>query len=91
MSGAGATGMLQNRKGISPNRKWNYLSCFQASNKKTSFTKCFSFKPMSSKLIFIKGNGIIRTGNGIIHPNFRPLIKKILLQKASHSYKGVQN
>ena len=82
---------FQNRKWNDPNRKWNYLSYIQASDQKTSFTKCFSFKPRSSKLIFINGNGIIWTGNGIIFPNLRPLMKKFLLQKVSHSYQGVQN
>ena len=58
----------QNRKRNNPNRKWIYLSHFQASDQKTSFTKCFSFKSRSSELIFKTGNGIIQTGNGIIYP-----------------------
>ena len=49
---------FQNRKWNYPNRKWNYLNRkwnyfthFQTSDQKTSFTKCFSFLPRSSKLI----------------------------------------
>ena len=38
----------------------------QNSDEKISFTKCSSFLPRSSKLIFQTGNGIIQTGNGII-------------------------
>ena len=49
---------FQNRKWNYPNRKWNYFSHFQASYQKTSFTKCFSFDPRVSKLIFKIGNGI---------------------------------
>ena len=78
-----------NRKWNSPKRKWNYFSYFQASNQKTSFAKCFSFKPRSSELIFKTGNGIIQTGNGIIYPISRPLIKKLLLQSVSHLFQGV--
>ena len=82
---------FQNRKQNYPNRKWNYLSHFQASNQKTSFTKCFSFIPRSLKLIFKTGNRIIQTGNGIIYPIFRPLIKKLPLHSVSHFYRGLQN
>ena len=64
-----------NRKWNSPNGKWNYISHFQASDKQTSVTKCFSFMPRSSKMIFKTGNGILQTGNGIIYPISRPLIK----------------
>ena len=80
-----------NRKWNFPNRKWNYLSFFQASDQKTSFTRCFSFKPRSSELIFKTGNGIIQTGNGIIYPFSRMPIKKLLLQNVFHSNQGVQN
>ena len=66
------------------NRKWNYFSYIQAFSKTTSFTKCFSFKPRSSKLIF-------KTGNGIIFPIYRPLIKKLLLQNISDLNQGFQN
>ena len=48
------------------NRKWNYFSNFQASDQKTPFTKCLTFDPRGSKLIFKTENGIIQTGNGII-------------------------
>ena len=68
---------FQNRKWNYPNRKWNYLSHFEASDQKTSFTKCFSFIPRSSKLIFKIGYGILQTGNGIIYPISMSLIKKI--------------
>ena len=57
-----------NRKWKYLNRKWNYFTYFQASDKKTSFTKCFLFLPRSSKLIF-------KTGNGIISPTSWLLIK----------------
>ena len=67
---------FQNRKWNYPNRKWNYFSYFQASDKKIPFTKCFTFDPRGSKLFFKTGNGIIQTGNGIISPTSRPLIKK---------------
>ena len=67
---------FKNRKWNYLNRKWNYFSPFQASDQKTSYTKCFSFVPRVSKLIFKTGNGIIQTGNGIISPTSRPLMKK---------------
>ena len=34
---------------------------FQATDDKTSLTKCFSFTPRSSELIFKTGSGIIQT------------------------------
>ena len=74
---------FQNRKWKYPNRKWNYFSHFKASDQKTYFTKCFSFVPRGSNLIFKTGNRIIQTGNGIISPTSRPLIKKLLLQIAT--------
>ena len=37
------------------------------------------------------GNGSLQTGNGIISPTSRSLIKKLLLQNVSHFYQGVQN
>ena len=43
---------IQKRKWNYLNRKWNYFSHFQAFDQKTTFTKIFSFPPMSSKLIF---------------------------------------
>ena len=49
---------------------------FQASDQKSSFTKCFSFIPRGSRLIFQTGNGIIQTRNGIIHPTSWLLMKK---------------
>ena len=82
---------FQNRKWNYPNRKWNYFTHFQASDQKTSFTKDFSFDLRSSKLIFKTGNGIIQTGNWIISPTSRPLIKKLLLQNVSHLFQGFQN
>ena len=66
---------FQNRKLNYPNRKWNYFTHLQASHQKTSFTQCSSFIPRSTKLIFKTGNRIIQTGNGIISPTYRPLIK----------------
>ena len=75
---------FQNRKWNYPNRKWNYFSHFQASDQKTSFLRCFSFDPRGLKLIF-------KTGNGIISPTSRPLIKKLLLQNVSHLFQVVQN
>ena len=74
---------FQNRKWNYPNRKWNYFSHFSASDQKTSFIKCFSFIPRSSKLIFKTGNRIIQTGNGTISPNSRPLVKKTSITKCS--------
>ena len=73
------------------NRKWNYFSHFQSSDQKTSLTKMFSFSPRSSKLIFKTGNEIIKTGNGIISPTSRLLIKKLLLQHFLHFNQGVNN
>ena len=58
--------VFQNRKWNYWNRKWNYFTHFQTSDKKISFTKCSSFIPRGLKLIFKTGNGIIQTGNGII-------------------------
>ena len=72
-------------------QKGCYFSHFEASDQKTSFTKCFSFDPRVSKLIFKTGNGIIQTGNGIISPTSMPLIKKLLLQNLPHLFQGVQN
>ena len=48
---------------------------FQASDQKSSFTKCFSFIPRGSRLIFQTGN-VIQTRNGIIHPTSWLLMKK---------------
>ena len=59
---------FQNRKQNYLNRKRNYLSHFRASDQKTSFTRCFTFFPRSLRLIF-------KTGNGIISPTFRLMIK----------------
>ena len=69
-----------NRKWNSPNEKWNYFSYFQASDQKTSFTKCFSFKPRNSELIFKIVNRILQTGKGFSYPISRILTKKLLLQ-----------
>ena len=82
---------FKNRKRNYPNRKWNYFSHFQTSDKKISVTKCFSFVPRVSKLIFKTGNGIFQTGNGIISPTSRHLIKKLLLQNVSNLFERVQN
>ena len=60
------------------NRKWNYFLKFQASDQKTSFSTSFSHDPKGSKLIFKTANGIIQTGNGIIPPTSKLLIKKLL-------------
>ena len=46
---------------------------------------------MNPKLVLKTGNGIIQTGNGIISPISWPLIKKLILQKVSNFYNGVQN
>ena len=51
---------FQNRKWNYPNRKWNYFSTFQASDQKVSFTKCFSFDPRDSKLIFKIGKELYK-------------------------------
>ena len=77
---------FQNRKWNYPNRKWNYFCHFQASDQKLSFTKCFSFIPMGKKFNFRTGNGIIQTGNGIISPTYRPLIKKLILRNVSQLF-----
>ena len=42
-------------------------------------------------MVLKTGNGIIQTGNGIISPISWPLIKKLILQKVSNFYNGVQN
>merc|ERR1712208_173774 len=52
---------FQNKKWNHLNWKWNYFSHFQASDKKASLTKCFSFDPRASNLIFETGNGNIQT------------------------------
>ena len=62
-----------------------------ASDQKTSFTRCFSFDPRDYKEIFRTGYGIIQTGNGIISPTSRSLIKKILSQNVSQLIQGAQN
>ena len=71
--------------------KFYFCCLLQTSDQKTSFTKCFSFVPRCSRLIFKTGNGIIQTGNGIMSPISRPLIKKLLLQHVFHLFQGVQN
>jgi hypothetical protein len=50
------------------NRKWNYFSPFQSSDKKSSLTAVFSFGPTIPKWFSETGNGIVLTGNGIISP-----------------------
>ena len=80
-----------NRKWNYLNRKWNYFTHFQTSDQKTYFTKCLTFSPRSSKLIFKTGNAIIQTGNGIISPSSGPLIKKQVLQHLLHIYQQIQN
>ena len=82
---------FENRKWNYPNMRWNYFSNFEASDQKTPFTKCFTFDPKGSKLIFKTGNGIIQTGNGIISLTSMPLKKKLLLQNFSNLIQGVQN
>ena len=82
---------FENRKKNYPNRKWNYFSYFLTSNKNTYFTKDLSLLPRFLKMVFKTGNGIIQTGNGIISPISWPLIKKLILQKVSNFYNGVQN
>ena len=67
------------------------ITYLQVSDQKTSFTKCFSFLLRNARWIFKTGYGTIQSGNGIISPTSRPLIKKLLLQKASHFHKGIQN
>ena len=57
------------------NRKWNYFSHFQVSDQKTSFITSSPRLPRNSKFVFKTKNGIIQTGNGIISPTSRPLIK----------------
>ena len=71
--------------------KWNYLSNLQTSDQKTSFTKYFPFNPKSQKPVSETEYIIIGTGNGIIFPTYRPLIKKLLSQNIFHSTRGVQN
>ena len=58
---------------------------------KTYFTKDLSLLPRILKMVLKTGNGIIQTGNGIISPISWPLIKKLILQKVSNFYNGVQN
>ena len=46
------------------------------------------------KMFLICSKGIkfdFKTGNGIIPPTSRPLIKKLILQNVSHFYRGLQN
>ena len=42
-------------------------------------------------MIFKTGNWIIKTGNGIISPTSRPLIKKLILPNVSYFLQGVHN
>ena len=81
---------FQNRKQNYPNRKWNYFSHFRACNQITSFTKCSSFVPRGSKLIFKTGNGIIQTRNGIISSTSKPLMKKFFYKMFFISSKGLK-
>ena len=48
-----------------------------------------SFTKELKLMIYKTGKGIIQTGNLIISPTHRPLIKKILLQNASHFHQEV--
>ena len=45
------------------------------SDQKTSFATLSPYQPMNTKLVFQTGNGIIKTGYGIISPTSRPLRK----------------
>ena len=56
---------------------------------KTSFATSHPYLPRTSKLIFKTENWIIQTGNGIIPPTSRPLIKKLILQHLLHINQGV--
>ena len=67
------------------------MELFFPFEKKTFFRKCFSLVSRGSKSIFKTGNRIIQTGNGIISPTSRPLIKKLLLLDVSCLIQGVQN
>ena len=71
---------FQNRKWNYANRIWKYFSPFQASDQNTSFSTSSSYLPGNSKLVFKTGNEMDQTGNRIISPTFRPLIKQLLLQ-----------
>ena len=75
---------FQNRKRNYIKRKRNYLSHFWASDQKTSFTTFSPYLPRNSKLIDKTVNGIIQTGNGIISPLSRLLIKIFILQNVSY-------
>ena len=72
------------------NRKWNYFSHFPASDEKSYFTKCFSFDPRGSKSIFKTWNGIIQTGNRIISPTSRLLIKNFVYKMVLNCSKGLK-
>ena len=83
---------FQNRNRNYLNRKMNYLSHFRASDQKTFFTRCFTFSPSSLRLIFKTENGIIQTGNGIISPTSKLLIKTRYFTKCvSHLIQGAKN
>jgi hypothetical protein len=71
-------GVIKIGNGIMENRKWNYLSCFQAPDQEPSLAKVVLLDQTLPKMISETGNGIILTGNGIISPTFMPLIKKLL-------------
>ena len=55
------------------NSKWNYSPTFIPLIKKNAFETCYSFNPRSPYKV-------LETGNGIISPTCRPLIKKLLLK-----------
>ena len=76
LSSRNLTDMLTNGLTVS---YFQFCCYLQTSDEKTSFTKRFSLLPRSSRLIFLTGNGILQTGNGIIFPISRPPIKKLLL------------
>ena len=52
-------------------------------------TRCFTFFARSLKLILKTGNRIIQTGNGIISPTSRHLIKKVCSKDCFHFYQWV--
>ena len=82
---------FQNRKGNYTNRKWNYLSYFQASYQKKFFYNIFFIFTRELKIDFQnrKWNYPNRKWNFLSY--FQASDQKILLQNVSHQSQGVQN
>ena len=73
------------------NRKWNFFSHFQASVKKTSFSKSFSFSPRVSNLIFKQEMESFRQEMELFFTLWGLLSKNFFFQNLSRLIQEIQN